>query len=128
MIALCIVAAVQISLWVPSPYGELALPQFKSAPFPYKSRIDGYIYEGKTYPADQNYADSTVGVFIPKQFKPGKEINFVVHFHGWNNHVAKVFTDYDLERQMNMSGLNAVLLVPQGPKGRSRFRRRQTPA
>jgi len=43
-------------------------------------------------------------------------VNFVVHFHGHNNHVAQVFQQFDLEHQMAASKLNAVLLVPQGPK------------
>jgi len=106
----------QTTIWKSSPDGDLALVPFKSAPFPHSSRDNGYTYDGKFYPRDPFYTDSTVGVFVPKQFNPTSHVNFVVHFHGWNNHVSQVFEQYDLAYQMHMSGLNAVLLVPQGPK------------
>ena len=108
--------AFQSTVWKSSEYGDLALVPFKSAPFPYASRDNGYTYDSKFYPRDPHYTDSTVGVFVPKQFHPTDHINFVVHFHGWNNHVQQVFEQYDLARQMELSGLNAVLLVPQGPR------------
>ena len=108
--------ALQSSVWKSSEYGDLALVPFKSAPFPHVSREHGFQYETMFYPREGHYDDSTVGVFIPKQFKPTKAVNFVVHFHGWNNHVQQVFEQYDLARQMQLSGLNAVLLVPQGPR------------
>jgi hypothetical protein len=104
------------AVWKTSPDGDLALVPFKSAPFPHSSRDQGFQSGTTFYPRDPHYDDSTVGVFVPKQFKPTKTINFVVHFHGWNNHVEQVFQQYDLARQMRMSGLNAVLLVPQGPR------------
>ncbi len=106
----------QSAIWKSSTDGDLALVPFKSAPFPYSSRDNGYTYEKTFYSRDDHYNDSTVGVFIPKQFKPTQTVNFVVHFHGWNNHVQQVFEQYDLARQMHLSGLNAVLLVPQGPR------------
>ncbi len=108
--------ALQSHVWKSSQYGDLALVPFQSAPFPHASREHGY-QAGKTFfPRDPHYIDSTVGVFVPKGFKPSKSVNFVVHFHGHNNHVQQVFEQFDLARQMAMSGLNAVLLVPQGPK------------
>jgi len=104
--------ALQSNVWKSSNYGDLALPTFASAPFPHSSRDQGFMSGTTFYPRDPNYS----GVFVPKGFKPTKSVNFVVHFHGWNNHVAQVFEQYDLARQMQMSGLNAVLLVPQGPR------------
>lgn len=98
--------------WTQLPEGRLALPSFTSAPYPHASREQGY----KNYPRDPHYTDSTVGVFVPSGFKPGKTVDFVVHFHGHNNHVSQVFTQFGLARQMQLSGLNAVLLVPQGPR------------
>jgi len=106
----------QATIWKTSIEGDLALVPFKNAPFPHSSRDNGYRHENTFYPRDPHYDDSTVGVFIPKQFKPTHTVNFVVHFHGWNNHVQQVFDQYDLARQMHLSGLNAVLLVPQGPR------------
>lgn len=114
---LCVLASSSGTIsWKSSDDGDLALVPFKSAPFPHSSRDQGFTSGTTFYPRDPHYTDSTVGIFIPKQFKPGKSINFVVHFHGHNNHVQQVFEQYDLARQMRMSGLNAVLLVPQGPR------------
>ena len=112
-------ACLQSANWKSTSDGDLALLAFKSAPFPHGSRANGYQYDKIFYPADPHYSDSTVGIFIPKQFKPSKTVNFVIHFHGWNNHVQQVFDQFDLARQMHLSGLNAVLLVPQGPRDSS---------
>ena len=108
--------AFQSTIWKTSKDGDLALVPFASAPFPHSSRDNGFQSGTTFYPRDPHYADSTVGVFIPKRFKATNSINFVIHFHGHNNHVEQVFQQYDLARQMEMSGLNAVLLVPQGPR------------
>jgi hypothetical protein len=120
MNAICLIAlatmAFQSNVWKTSNDGDLALVPFASAPFPHSSRDQGFQSGTTFYPRDPHYIDSTVGVFVPKNFKPTKNINFVVHFHGHNNHVQQVFEQYDLARQMEMSGSNAVLLVPQGPR------------
>jgi len=108
--------AFQSATWKSSSDGDLALVPFRSAPFPHSSRDNGFQSGTTFYPRDPYYTDSTVGVFVPKNFKPTKSINFVVHFHGHNNHVQQVFEQYDLAREMELSGLNAVLLVPQGPR------------
>src|SRR5262249_44380005 len=42
--------------------------------------------------------------------------DFVVHFHGWRNHVEKVLDQYKLIEQLVGSGRNAILVVPQGPR------------
>lgn len=104
------------SQWTKGAYGDLALPQFKSAPFPHSSRENGYKNSTAAFPRDVHYSDSTVGIFIPKSAKFGAKVNFVVHFHGHNNHVSQVFDQFKLEEEMSKSGLNAVLVVPQGPK------------
>jgi hypothetical protein len=43
-------------------------------------------------------------------------VNYVVHFHGHNNHVAKVLPEYKLLEHFAASKVNAILVVPQGPK------------
>ena len=96
--------------------GWIDLHRFKNAPFPDESRSAGHTYDGKFYSTEEHYSDNTVGIYIPPGFKPGKAIDFVVHFHGWNNHVSNVFDRYQLKRQFNETGLNAILLVPEGPK------------
>ncbi|HLK14522.1 MAG TPA: hypothetical protein VKT78_06930 [Fimbriimonadaceae bacterium] len=106
----------QPSAWTSGPDGDLALVPFKSAPYPHASRAEGLRTKTAFYPREEHYSDPTVGVFVPKGFRSGRTVNFVVHFHGHNNHVEQVFQQYDLPRQMHASGLNAVLLVPQGPR------------
>ena len=102
--------------WTSGPDGDLALVSFKTAPFPHSSRDSGYQTKAKFYPRDPHYTDSTVGIFIPKGFIPKGKVNFVVHFHGHNNHVSQVFDQFTLGKEMHDSGVNAVLLVPQGPR------------
>ena len=102
--------------WVASAEGETLLRPFQNAPFPYKSREKGYTYDDKLFDAPTHYSDSTVGIFIPVGYEPGAEVDYVVHFHGWSNHVAAVLDHYELRQQMAASKRNAILLVPQGPK------------
>ena len=102
--------------WVASAEGETLLHAFHNAPFPYASREKGYTYDGKFYDAATHYSDNTIGIFIPAGYTPGAVVNYVVHFHGWSNHVAGVLDHYELRRQFAASGVNAILLVPQGPK------------
>ncbi|HTV74453.1 MAG TPA: hypothetical protein VME66_12225 [Candidatus Acidoferrales bacterium] len=96
--------------------GRTFLPHLASAPFPHASRANGHEYDGKHYSAAVNYSDSTVGIYVPTHFRPGTSTDVVVHFHGWNNHVTEVFRRYELREQLEESGRNAILVVPQGPK------------
>jgi hypothetical protein len=92
------------------------MPALASAPFPHASRAAGHDYKGEHFGVAQSYSDSTVGIYVPSHFKPGAATDVVVHFHGWNNHVEQVLRRYQLREQLEASGLNAVLVVPQGPK------------
>src|SRR3954466_15239598 len=96
-------------------YGQVVLTQLPSAPFPHPQRAEGKTRNGKLYPADKHYSDSSVAMFIPKDFRPTGAIDFVVHFHGWGNHVERVLEHYQLIEQFAESGRNAILIVPQGP-------------
>jgi hypothetical protein len=98
-----------------SAYGELIDAPLASAPFPHPQRAEGHKYHDQLYPADKHYTDSTVAIFIPRGFREKGKIDFVVHFHGWNNHVAGVLQQYKLIEQLVNSRRNAVLVVPQGP-------------
>ena len=99
--------------------GELILTPLESAPFPHPSRAQGHQYHDQFFNAADHYSDSTVAVFIPKGFKLGARLDVVVHFHGWNNHVEKALTRYQLPEQLAASGRNLVLVVPQGPRDAS---------
>ena len=104
-----------------SAYGHLLLVQMASAPFPHPKRAQGYTYKGQLFSAQDCYSDSTVAIFVPKGFHASSsvdagKIDFVVHFHGWSNHVATVLSHYQLIEQFAASGRNAVLVIPQGPR------------
>ena len=99
--------------------GELMLTQMVSAPFPHPLRAGGHQYHDRFFPAKEHYSDSTVAVFIPRGFRETGRIDFVVHFHGWQNNVTNVLRRYQLIEQLVASGRNAVLVVPQGPRDAS---------
>lgn len=96
--------------------GRTFAPSLAGAPFPHASRANGHDYGKIHYAASTSYADSTVGIYVPSSFAPGRTVDAIVHFHGWNNHVAEVFRRYRLREQVEASGVGAVLVVPQGPK------------
>jgi len=99
-----------------APYGQLIVTQLAAAPFPHPGRADGHKYKEEVYSAKEHYSDSTVAIFIPKGLRDTGRIDFVVHFHGWRNHVEGVLEQYKLIEQMAQSRRNAVLVVPQGPR------------
>jgi len=96
-------------------YGQLILTQFVSAPFPHPNRAAGFRYKDTFYPADKHYSDSTIAIFIPKGFRVGRKVDFVVHFHGWGSRLSSVLPKFQLVEQFAESRRNAVLIVPQGP-------------
>src|SRR4051812_19731516 len=96
--------------------GELIVTTLTSAPFPHGKRNEGHKYKEETYSTAEHYSDSTVAIFIPKDFQESDALDFVVHFHGWRNHVAGVLDRYKLIEQLIESRRNAILVVPQGPK------------
>jgi hypothetical protein len=86
------------------------------AMFPHEKRASGHTYEGKAYPADVHYSDSTVAIFVPKDFRKGAATDLVFWFHGWRNNVDEAAAKYRLVDQFAASGVNAVLVFPEGPK------------
>jgi hypothetical protein len=96
--------------------GQLIVTPFLSAPFPHPKRSEGHKYKEQIYSAAEHYWDSTVAIFIPKGFREGKTVDFVVHFHGWKNNVPGVLQRYKLIEQLIESKRNAILVVPQGPR------------
>ncbi len=86
------------------------------AMFPDSARMNGHQYDGKKYPASQHYTDSSVLLYIPSKFKPGKRINLVFWFHGWGNNIDSACSQFKLLEQFESSGRNAVFVFPEGPK------------
>lgn len=97
--------------WQKLDTGELILRPFQNALYPHPSREKGFKNFGP-----EHYQDSTVGIFIPANYKPGETVDYVVHFHGHKNDVANVVKKYKLSEQLVAASVNAILLVPQGPK------------
>jgi len=102
--------------WTTNDLGQLIFRPFKSAPYPHPSRANGYKGSATTYPVAGHYDDSTVAIFIPRNFVQRDTVNYVVHFHGHANHISKVVPQYKLPEQLVESNVNAILIVPQGPK------------
>jgi hypothetical protein len=100
--------------WQKTPEGDVILRPFANAPYPHKSRENGFKGSKTTY-GPEHYADSTVGIVIPAGYQPGDRVDYVVHFHGHMNHVSNVLTKYKLPEQLAAAKTNAILLVPQGP-------------
>ena len=98
-----------------APFGQLIVTQFVAAPFPHPARAGGRKYHDQFFSAAEHYSDSTVALFIPKNFRATDKVDFVVHFHGWNHAVAETLGEYNLIGQFADSGKNAILIVPQGP-------------
>jgi len=86
------------------------------AMFPHPKRANGHVYEGKAYPADPHYRDSTVVIFVPKGFRPGETTDLVFYFHGWENNVDRTLATFRIAEQVAASGVNAVLVLSEGPK------------
>jgi hypothetical protein len=99
-----------------APLGQLMVMSFVSAPFPHPAREAGHQYHDQFFSAAEHYSDSTVALFIPKNFRATDRIDFVVHFHGWHHTVAGTLPEYKLIEQFAAAGKNAILIVPQGPR------------
>jgi hypothetical protein len=99
-----------------APQGTLLVTQFLAAPFPHPARAEGHRWHDEIFSAAENYSDSTVALFIPKNFRATDKIDFIVHFHGWRHSVAGTLDEYQLIEQLAASGKNAILIVPQGPR------------
>src|SRR5690348_4521788 len=100
--------------WLDEFGAQAMLRSFEHAPYPHPSRATGYKNSTETF-GPEHYQDSTIGIVIPKSFKPGERVDLIVHFHGHRNHVDNVLTHYQMIEELAKSGRNAILLVPQGP-------------
>lgn len=102
--------------WHQTDDGWLMLRSFTNAPYPHKSRDNGFTNKaGVNFPKDKHYSNSTVGIIIPNGFKPAEQVDLVVHFHGHGNYVENCLDQFGLAAQLVKSGMNAILIVPQGP-------------
>ncbi len=95
--------------------GQLIITSFDTAPFPHPLRAKGHYYGTNFFSAAEHYQDSQVALFVPKGFRAGRKVDFVVHFHGWSQVLTNALPRYQLIDQFAASGRNAILIVPQGP-------------
>jgi hypothetical protein len=100
--------------WLDEGGTQVILRSFAHAPYPHPSRANGFKNAKETF-GPEHYQDSTIGIVIPKSFKADGAVNLVVHFHGHRNHVDNVLTRYQMLEELEKSGRNAILIVPQGP-------------
>lgn len=102
--------------WEKSDLGETAFVPMKSAPYPHPSRDKGYTTNKATFPREPHYSDSTVGLFIPRDYRRTPKTNVLIYLHGWSNNVRKAMSDYKLREQIVASGQNIILIFPEGPR------------
>lgn len=98
---LCIAGGALASPSLPVLKGRTFLRPFASAPYPHSGRP---------------YRDSTIGIYVPAGYRATDTIDYAVHFHGFCNDTSHVLARYRLREQLDRSGRNAILVVPQGPK------------
>lgn len=67
----------------------------------------------------EHYRDSSVLFHVPSQFNPNKPFSYVVFFHGNRSDVRQSLKEYRLDEQIENSGKNVVLLLPQLAKNAS---------
>jgi hypothetical protein len=61
------------------------------------------------------YTDASVRIFVPAGYRDRGAQDLVVHFHGWNTTLASTLAQHLYQGHVYASGVNAVLVVPQGP-------------
>lgn len=114
-----------------SPRQESFLQTLEHAPFPYAGKYDdsqtdffdytdlqsGERYHtnryGVRFSEKEHYADGRVLFHIPAHFKPDQPFFLVIFFHAINTDVTQSMKDYGLDRQLDATGVNAILVAPQ---------------
>lgn len=119
--AMLLVAAVAASAAQPMTeryqhLGDLIVAHLATAPFPHPLRANGYTYNGKTFSAADHYSDSSVVLFVPKNFRPSASVDLVVYFHGWSNNLDTALSFYRLIEQFSASNKNAIFVFPEGAR------------
>lgn len=63
----------------------------------------------------RSWSDDRVHIFVPGGFPTDREINLLLHFHGFGTTLADTLVAHRYREQVYASGAAAVLVVPQGP-------------
>ena len=85
--------------------------------FPDTARSNGHKGDGVFYPVTGHYDSEKVLLIFPKKLHAvNGKLDMIFWFHGWHNNVDTAAQYYQLVRQMQESGLNAVLVMPEAAK------------
>jgi len=84
--------------------------------FPDTARANGHKYDTTFYTTAEHYMDSSVILVVPPGFVPGKKVDLVFWFHGWHNNIEAANIYYELAKQLESSGRNAVLVLAETAK------------
>jgi len=68
---------------------------------------------GARFPEAEHYDDSSVFFHIPPHFSPEKPFMLLVFFHGLESDITKTERDYKISEQVDASGKNVILIMPQ---------------
>lgn len=98
------------------PAGEFFVVRMTNAPFPHPARQQGYLRDKQEFPAEKHYDDNRVAFFVPRGWKPGTNVDVVVHFHGHRAELTHALEKFQLLEQFSASGRRAILVAPQGPR------------
>jgi beta-lactamase class A len=103
--------------WNSIPSGRWCIYRSGVAPFPHKSRENGFrASDGTEFPAHPHYDDNSVVVFVPQGFRETPDgSNVIVHFHGHMNDNLGVLEQYGMLQTLAGSKVNALLVLAQGP-------------
>lgn len=83
-----------------APCGQGMTLSLPTAPFPHRSA---------------GFDDPSVRIFVPDGYRDRGAQDMVVHFHGHSTTLANTLAAHRYENHVCSSGVNAVLVVPQGP-------------
>lgn len=61
------------------------------------------------------WMDPTTLLFVPKTYRPGAQLELLVHFHGHDGQAERKMVEHQLREQLLASGRNVLLAVVQGP-------------
>lgn len=81
--------------------GRGRVVELPEAPFPFR---------------DRPWQDASVYLFVPEGFRDRGRTDVVLHFHGWYTDLADTLSLHAYAQHLWASGLDAVLVVPQGPR------------
>ncbi len=102
--------------WERADVGETLIVPMANAPYPHDTRKDGWKTRDKLFPREPHYVDNSVGIFIPKGYKPGEAVDLLFYFHGHLNNIRKAFDFFKLREQIAATGKQVIGVFPEGPK------------